>query len=396
VGKFSSVSMKDNNEAPLPFGADLLIDNLRINVGTGKRILSQGELEIINKRESEQAIRLGLWVLGIGFGGFLIWASVAPLDEGVPSLGVVSIETKRRVIQHLQGGQVKELFVREGQFVKESEVLVRLEDAAVRANLESARQTLAAHFENVIAQEAILRGLHAARESRQSQLSLLRKELDGVRELVKEGFVPVVQQLQLERNESELLSLITEIETNISRTRQALLELNHQIRASEERLRASRQDLERLEIKSPTNGQVVGLVITSAGTVIQPAQRIMDIIPENESLIIEAQIPPHFIDRIKPQDMVDVRFSNFVGDPQLVVEGILITISQDALIDQNTQQTYYLAQVKVTDSGLEKLGNRSMQPGMPAEVIIKTGSRTMLNYLISPLTRRIASSLKEN
>jgi protease secretion system membrane fusion protein len=125
-------------------------------------------------------------------------------------------------------------------------------------------------------------------------------------------------------------------------------------------------------------------------------QIIMDIVPQDEVLTIEAQVAPHFIDRVSAGQLVDVRFSSFAGEPQLVVEGELLSISQDVLTNQATSQSFYLARVALTHNGLVKLGKRSMQPGMPAEIIIKTGSKTLLSYLVGPLTRRLASSLKED
>lgn len=354
--------------------------------------LSDEEREIT---DSDKAARVGLWVLGIGLGGFLLWAALAPLDEGVPTQGMVSIETKRHTVQHLQGGMVQEVLVQEGQMVEEGQLLVRLNDSTVRANFEASRQNLAALRENVIAQQAVLQGLKNAEKNRSDQLRLVEQELAGVRGLVKDGFAPMVQQLQLDRQQAEILTSISDLRTNQQRTEQALLELQHQIRAAQQRLSAAEQDLQRLEIRSSANGQVVGLTIPAVGAVIQPAQRIMDIVPQGESLTIEAQVAPHFIDRIAKGDMVDVRFSSFVGDPQLVVEGRLNSISSDVLTDPATMQPYYLARVHLTEEGLKKLGNRTMQPGMPAEVIIKTGSRTMLNYLVHPLTKRVAASLKE-
>jgi membrane fusion protein, protease secretion system len=354
--------------------------------------LSDEEREIT---DSDKAARVGLWVLGVGLGGFLLWAALAPLDEGVPTQGMVSIETKRHTVQHLQGGMVQEVLVQEGQMVEEGQLLVRLNDSIVRANYEASRQNLAALRENVIAQQAVLQGLKNAEKNRSDQLRLVEQELAGVRGLVKDGFAPVVQQLQLDRQQAEILTSISDLRTNQQRTEQALLELQHQIRAAQQRLSAAEQELQRLEIRSSANGQVVGLTIPAVGAVIQPAQRIMDIVPQGESLTIEAQVAPHFIDRIAKGDMVDVRFSSFVGDPQLVVEGRLNSISSDVLTDPATMQPYYLARVHLTEEGLKKLGKRTMQPGMPAEVIIKTGSRTMLNYLIHPLTKRVAASLKE-
>ena len=344
---------------------------------------------------SGRAARVGLWTLAIGLGGFLVWASFAPLDEGVPTQGMVSIDTKRRTVQHLQGGMVQEVLVREGEQVKAGQLLVRLDDSTVRANYEAARQNLAALRENVIAQNAVLQGLKAAEKNRGDQLGFIEKELNGVRGLVKDGFAPMVQQLQLERQQAEVMTSISDILTNQQRTAQALLELQHQIKAAQQRLSAAEQDLERLEIRSSADGQVVGLSIAAVGAVIQPAQRIMDIVPKGEDLTIESRVDPQFIDRIATGDAVDIRFSGFSNAPQLVVDGVLTSVSQDVLIDPATQQAYYLARAVITPEGLNMLGKREMQPGMPAEVIIKTGSRTMLNYLLHPLTKRVATSMKE-
>jgi protease secretion system membrane fusion protein len=361
-------------------------------LGPSEEELTAEERDITN---SDRAARVGLWTLAIGLGGFLVWASIAPLDEGVPTQGMVSIDTKRRTVQHLQGGMVEEVLVREGEMVTEGQLLVRLNDSTVRANYEAARQNLAALRENVIAQNAVLQGLKAAEKNRSDQLGFIEKELNGVRGLVKDGFAPMVQQLQLERQQAEVMTSISDIRTNQQRTEQALLELQHQIKAAQQRLSAAEQDLARLEIRSSADGQVVGLSIPTMGAVIQPAQRMMDIVPKGQSLTIESRVAPQFIDRVKAGDAVDIRFSAFSNTPQLVIPGRLDSISQDVLTDPVTQMPYYLARATPTPEGMEKLGQRSMQPGMPAEVIIKTGSRTMLNYLLHPLTKRVAASLKE-
>jgi protease secretion system membrane fusion protein len=369
-------------------------DNAATGTGLGpsEDELTAEERDITN---SDRAARVGLWTLAIGLGGFLVWASIAPLDEGVPTQGMVSIDTKRRTVQHLQGGMVEEVLVREGEMVTEGQLLVRLNDSTVRANFEAARQNLAALRENVIAQNAVLQGLKAAEKNRSDQLGFIEKELNGVRGLVKDGFAPMVQQLQLERQQAEVMTSISDIRTNQQRTEQALLELQHQIKAAQQRLSAAEQDLARLEIRSSADGQVVGLSIPTMGAVIQPAQRMMDIVPKGQSLTIESRVAPQFIDRVKAGDAVDIRFSAFSNTPQLVIPGRLDSISQDVLTDPVTQMPYYLARATPTPEGMEKLGQRSMQPGMPAEVIIKTGSRTMLNYLLHPLTKRVAASLKE-
>ena len=140
----------------------------------------------------------------------------------------------------------------------------------------------------------------------------------------------------------------------------------------------------------------MGLSVQTIGSVVQAGQKIMEIVPSEEQLVLEAKIAPHLIDRVRVGDSVDVRFSSFADSPQLVVTGELKTLSSDALADNSQNSApYYLARVHVTESGLKTLGARKMQPGMPVEIVIKTGSRTLLQYLVSPLRKRIAASMKE-
>jgi protease secretion system membrane fusion protein len=162
-------------------------------------------------------------------------------------------------------------------------------------------------------------------------------------------------------------------------------------------LNAAEGELARVELKAPVDGQVVGLEVQSVGAVIQPAQKIMDIVPSDEPLLLEAQVPPQFIDRVRPGQTVTVRFSAFAHSPALSVDGTLDSISHDLVEEQTAggEIKYYLARIGLTPEGVKKLGERQMQPGMPAEAVIKTGERTLLTYLLHPLTKRLARAMKE-
>ena len=151
----------------------------------------------------------------------------------------------------------------------------------------------------------------------------------------------------------------------------------------------------RVEIKSPASGQVVGLAVQTVGAVVSPGQKLMDIVPEGELLLLESKVPPHLIDRVHAGLPVDVRFAAFAHSPQLVVDGQLVSVSGDLLTEPQTNVTYYLARVELTPEGLRKLGTRSLQPGMPVEVVLHTGERSLLTYLLHPLTKRLAASMKE-
>ena len=435
-----------------------------------------GEAEVGNASASSMGHpgRVGLWALGIGFGGFLLWAALAPLDEGVPSQGHVAIDTKRKSVQHLSGGIIREVFVGEGDQVKEGQLLIKLDDAAAKANFESVRQrylglramqgrllaeqagqsVIVFHPELVTAaadplikqqmmnqeqlfksrkaalqadlqsiQESIQgqQGLSVAYEgmmvSRRNQFSLLNEELANTRGLVKDGYVPRNRQLELERQVSESSTSMAELQGNTVRSRSSIAELRQRaiVRQQEYRKEVETQladvtrevlsdagkfialqdDLARTEIRSPAVGQVVALAAQTVGGVIGPGQKVLDVVPANESLLLETRVLPQLIDSVHAGMPVDVRFSSFAHSPQLVVQGKLVSVSGDLLTDPQTGAGYYLARVAVTPDGLKKLGKRQMQPGMPVEVVLKTGERSMLTYLLHPLTKRIAASMNE-
>ena len=350
------------------------------------------ELEQLS--DTSRLSRLAFWVLGVGFGGFLVWAALVPLDEGVPTMGNVVIDTKRMPVQHPTGGTVAEIFVKEGDLVKAGQLLLRFGDSTAKANVEQAQSSLLALQENLKGQQAQVTGLAKLKPVRESQLSLLQREYEGLVGLVNQGYAPVNQRLDMERRIADLKASLDEMATQEFRTKQAVLELGHQIRVAEERLMLARKDFERTRIFASVDGQVVGLQVTNPGTVVQGAQKMMDLVPEKENLVIEAQIMPNLVDRIAVGDPVDIMFMTFSHSPQLVVEGRLDSLSQDVLTDPKTGP-YYLARISVTPVGLELLGRRQMQPGMPVSVVVKTGSRTLLEYLAAPLTRRISQSMRE-
>ena len=425
--------------------------------------------------DTSAVAKTGLWVLGLGFGGFLLWAGLAPLDEGVPTQGMVTLDTKRKTVQHLSGGIVKEVLVHEGQQVKEGDPLLRLDGAVAKANYEAVRQRYlgyramqsrlfaeqagqnaidfhpdvkAAMNDPLIKQQvstqqqliqarraALAADLQGIEESvqglkeqlgsyqnilvqRRSQLSLLTEELNNTRGMVKEGYAPRNRQLELERMVAESNAAIADLLGNSLRVNRQVAELSQrsmarkqeyrkevesqladvtrEVQSDAEKFVAVTADLDRMEIKSPAAGQVVGLSVQTVGAVLQPGQKLLDVVPDTQTLLLEAHIPPHLIDKVQAGLSTDVRFNAFANSPQLVVEGKVLSVSGDLLSDPAQPQfSYFLARVQVTPEGMKTLGKRQMQPGMPAEIVIKTGERSMLTYLLHPLLKRMASSMKE-
>jgi protease secretion system membrane fusion protein len=368
----------------------------------------------VRHTDTRKPILFGVWALIVGFGGFLLWASLAPLDEGVPCQGQVSIATKRKVVQHRQGGTVASVMAHEGQFVRKDEPLLVLDKQTSKARYEEVHQ----HYLGLRAAECRLlaeqRGTelidvhhdlqvdpdqHLVRQlmvsqreilaSRRITLRLLQDQLTGIRNLVAKGYAPLSQQRELEIKIAQLRE---------ERASQ-LAQVQNEVQADAEKSRALAQELAETVVKSPADGQVVGLQVQSVGAVVQPGQRMMDIVPLNEGLMIEAKVAPHLIDKVRAGLMGNVQFASFANSPQLVVPGRIESISGDLITDMPggnlPVQSYYLARVLITPDGLKRLGSRKMQPGMPVQVIFRTGERSLLTYLMHPLVKRMSASLKE-
>lgn len=141
---------------------------------------------------------------------------------------------------------------------------------------------------------------------------------------------------------------------------------------------------------------VLGMQVHTVGGVIAPGTPLLDLVPASEDLVVEAQISPIDIDRIALGKLADVRFSAFNSATTPVIEGRLAQISADRLVNEQTGVPYYLGRIELTDKGRKALGELALVPGMPAEVLINTGERTLLNYLVQPATNAFARSLIED
>jgi protease secretion system membrane fusion protein len=428
------------------------------------------------KTDASPVIRFGILALVIGFGGSVLWAALAPLDEGVPTMGVVTVESKRKAIQHLRGGIVQEINVQEGTPVKAGDVLVRLNDSEARSQLdialaqywttmavetrllaeleqkhriefpealrEAAHEPRAAEAmrvqeilfrtrhdalnseisilqENMKGLQEQIKGLQSLQAGKQKQIDLISEELKSMRDLAKEGFIPQVKLMELERALADLSGTRGEDMANIARAQNAIAEVKFRtIQRTQEfqkevqshltdvqkdsanlrdRVKALTEEVERDVMRAPVDGTVVGLDVHTIGGVIQPGQRIMDVVPHGEALVIEVQIPTNLIEKVQTGLEADIRFSTVKSSLMPPIEGRLMTVSADRLVDSKSGLPYYLGRVEVTTKGLHDLhkANHSIQPGMQADVVIKTGERTLLIYLLKPLINRVSGSMKE-
>jgi membrane fusion protein, protease secretion system len=423
-------------------------------------------------------VRFGMMTLAIGFGGFFLWAGLAPLDEGVPGTGIVSVDTNRKTVQHPKGGVVDEILVREGMRVREGDVLLRLNDKETKAQLDIirgqyfvskatearllaerdeapkvvfpenlleagktdsraeeamraqdrlfvARRTaltseLGAFDEAIAGLSNQIKGLQSLQAGKKAQIDLIEKELTSLRGLAEEGFVPRNKLYELERVLADLsgtrgedLAQIARAQSSISETKLRRLqrkedfrkdvetqmsEVQKDVGSRSEQLKALEDEFSRTVIKAPADGYVVGLEAHTVGGVIKPGDRIMDVVPEGDVLVVEAQLPVNLIDKVRIGQLANMHLQIILGGGiQPVIEGRVARISADRLTDQRTGAPYYSARIEITPRGEAEILKHKIhvQPGMQADVVVITGERTVLQYLLRPLVTRISSGMKE-
>lgn len=249
--------------------------------------------------------------------------------------------------------------------------------------------------------------------NRKRQSELAKEQVERVRELTSSGQYPKNRLLELERVVAEQSAKADETGVELGRIESAIADvklkivLRQQEQTKEVEARLSelqpqiiglKSKLDAVEyveanstITSPANGIVIGLNFHGKGEVIPPGGRILDIVPENEQLIIEAKFMPDMADELQPNLKVDINFPGLTNLQLPPIEGEVMTVSADQLIDASTHTPYFLARVSITQQGLASLSENkaTIQPGMPAEVLIKTGERTLLDYMIEPLRERM-------
>jgi HlyD family type I secretion membrane fusion protein len=408
-------------------------------------------------------------------GGFGLWAGTAPLDSAAVASGTVITESKRKIVQHKEGGIVARILVAEGTRVKAGDPLVRLDDTRVRSNLESLRiqydellaqltrlqaerdrlpevrfpdeltarrgdprvaalldgqnRLMAARQDSLNGQIDILSqrmvqldselgGLEAQLIGAEEQLSLIRDELTGVRMLVDKGLERRPRLLALQRDAASLEGACGEHRALIARAQQRRGETELQIidlrnRRSEEvadelrdvqgrltelreRLIVAADELHRTVITAPTAGIVMDLRFRTTGGVVGAGEPILDIVPADEALVIEAKVKPTDIDMVHNGLPAQVRLTAFKQRTTPVLVGEVEHVAADSMTDQRTGVSHYIAHVVIERHEFERAGNIELRPGMPADVMILTGRRTALEYLVTPLRDSFARAFRED
>ncbi|WP_339476486.1 HlyD family type I secretion periplasmic adaptor subunit [Pseudomonas sp. RL_5y_Pfl2_69] len=418
--------------------------------------------------------RLG-WLLMLGgFLGFLGWAALAPLDKGVAVSGKVMVSGHRKVVQHPSGGIVERIDVRDGDKVDAGQVLIRLKETPllgqaqslrsqfygslasearlnaerdgaasvsfpveltalvtepeVASNLvlqrqlfDSRRQALLLDQqgvdESIAGAEAQLRGVRESQASKVLQRTALAEQLQGLRELAREGYIPRNRLLDSERVYAQVLGSISEDYGRIGQLQRQVLEMRLKIRQLAEeyqkevrtqladtrvrtedlrnRLASAEFELANSQLRAPVAGIVVGLDVFTEGGVIKPGQALMEIVPQGEPLLVEARVPVELADKVHPGLPVELMFSAFSQSTTPRVAGEVILVSADRQVDERTDEPYYTLRAQVSDAGMAQLAGLQIRPGMPVEAFVRTGERSMLNYLFKPLLDRTHMALVE-
>jgi len=433
-----------------------------------RQIESFSDLPVSDRK----AHRLGMGIVGVTFGLFGTWAALAPLDGAAYAPGVVTVQTYRKTVQHLEGGIVKSVLAHDGDIVKQDDPLIILDDAQLRSEYEATQSLLIAARameSRLIAERdglpaidfgpmsdpASVRGeearqgetqvFNARRGSRLGQIAVLRErigqlhqqikglesmiavkvrleksysgEIGELSDLLKQGFVDKQRLLEQDRKLGMLRSEVADHRSTIDKTRlqinetqlqilqvdkdfnsdvaKQLAEVQTKIYDLQEKNSALEDRLSRIVIRAPDAGMVIGMTVHTIGGVVRSATPLLDIVPSVSELIIEAQVAPVDIDRIGIGKRADIRFGAFNSSTTPVIEGEVSSVSADRLTNEKTGTAYYLARVRVTEHGVRTLGERKLLPGMPADVLIITGQRTLLQYLMQPARDVMSQSMIE-
>lgn len=417
---------------------------------------------------------IGIMILAATFGVLGTWGVFAPLDGAALATGYVTVKSHRKTIQHLDGGIVSELLAKDGDIVKEGDILIRLDTTEIKAQLQILRGqyiTLAAQLARLQAERDLLKdikfpndlrnqsdpliiearegeihifnarksayegetlvlqqqsnqlssklkGLQGQRSSKQILMKSYSEEVVDLKELLAEGYTNQLRLRDTERsyaiNSGEIAELTADIassEIQISELKLKILQIqkNFQENVTEklgeaqaklydvtQRLVAATDKMTRTDIKAPANGRVLGLSVHTIGGVITPGHAILDIVPQKEELIIDAQVSAIDIDRVRVGLLAEVRFSSFNLALTPKMEGKVINLSADHIIDEKTGIPHYQAVIELTPDSYTKLGNLELLPGMPVEVLISTGERTVFEYLMQPITNSLARAFIED
>jgi membrane fusion protein, type I secretion system len=422
------------------------------------------------------------WIIGLGcvllvlqFCGFGVWATTVPLRSAVVAPGFIKVHSKRKAVQHLEGGIIKTIYVRENDHIEAGQVIARLETAQIEATLGSletkffadlamearlmaeqagagaiqfpdelhknanrpaariAMQTQAGEFaarlaaienerkviEQQIAQSTdSIRGLQSNTKGLEQQLSLLQEEIADTSYLLTKGLARKPRLLALKRSEADTMAQIARNQASIAERQGKIAELEDKRRqlgfnqdqdvakqlhaTSEEigdlrhRIAALRDQLRRSELRAPESGRIVGLNTRDLNAVLGPRETLLEIVPTEDRLVIEATLKPTDREEVYVGQTARVRVHALNMRRRPMLEGKVIGVAADALTDPKTGVNTYMAEVELDANAPTAPYHSSLLPGMPVEVFVETGERTFAEYLLQPMALRVSRAFREN
>ena len=416
----------------------------------------------------------GYALIAMTFGVAGGWAAVAKLDKAIIATGSVETEANRKTVQHLEGGIVREILVKEGDHVAEGQVLFRLEQVQAEANNESLRNQLDSalalearliaerdaaqeiswpkEFKDRLAEPTLshilddqihqfqerrealegqrnvlqsrivqlhteIDGISIEKSSTEKQTDYINQELIGLRALAGKNLVPVTRVYAMERERTRLegdggravadiakaQSSIAEMNIQIQQLTQklqeevasTLLDARQKIADLRERSTVAQDVVKRLAIFAPRAGTVQNLKVFTIGQVVRGGEPLLDIVPDNDALVVHAQFPTADIDTVFAGMTAELRFPAFHSRTIPVLLGKIESISHDRMLDETTHQYYYLGVVSLNRGDIPEEYRSRVRAGMPAEIIVSSGERTVLNYLVGPLSSSIRKTFRE-
>ncbi len=435
--------------------------------------IEQGYAPERPERDAGFFTRIGWMLAVVGAGSFFLWASLAPLDQGIPVQGTVVVSGKRKAVQSMSGGVLSRILVREGEAVKQGQPLFRLDQTQVEADvqslqaqyrmawaslarwqserdnlkqvsfpaelsndpdprlalvLEGQRQLFSSRREafdreqagmraNIEGATAQLAGMRRARTDLTTQAESLRQQLTNLQPLADNGYIPRNRLMEFQRQLSQVQQQLAQnsgesgrVEQGIVETRLKLQqhseEYQKEVRSQladaqlktltlEQQLTSADFNLQQSEIIAPADGIAVNLGVHTEGAVIRPGETLLEIVPQGTRLEVEGHLPVNLIDKVGSHLPVDILFTAFNQSKTPRVPGEVSLISADQMVDEKTGVPYYVLRSSVSDVAMEKLNGLVIKPGMPAEMFVRTGERSLLNYLFKPLLDRAGSALTE-